>query len=299
MEIFYYVAEFQSFSKAARKLGVSKSFISKRITKLEKNLKVRLLIRSTRKLTLTEAGENFYLHCLNVVQEASKGYAIINESKGKPVGTLKISMPPAFAMNLIASMLSNFIKKYPDVILDIELENRLVDLIAENYDLVIRSAKLEDSNLIAQKILTFKPVVCATPQYLKLHGKPRTPKELERHNLAIYNYSKDAKYIRFTKNGIEDIIYIHGNFTSNHLDLIKKMVLSHTCMAVFPDFMVSQELKNRHLNLCLEQYQLPESQLYAIYPEREFMPLKLKVFLEMLKEFLNSIQQALARGIKK
>lgn len=286
MEIFYYVAEFKSFSKAADKLTVSKSFISKRIAKLEKELRVRLLTRSTRKLILTEAGENFYHHCQHVVEEATKGYSIMGELKGKPTGTLKISLPPALGMNLLAPMLSSFNKKYPDIILDVELENRIVDLISENYDLVLRFAKLEDSNLIVQKILSCKNFLCATPQYLKYHGKPETPDDLEQHNFAMYSHSKNAKQIKFIKNKIQDIVYIQGNFMSNHLDLIKEVVLKNLCMGVFPEFMVSRELNNGRLKICLAEHQIIETHFYAIYPEREFMPLKLKLFLDMLREYL-------------
>lgn len=285
MEIFYYVVALKSFSKTADKLSVSKSFISKAISKLENELKARLLIRTTRKLTLTEAGEKFYRHCEKIVEEGNKGYSFINESLEKPSGNLKISVPPALGMNLLAPMFSQFLKKYPEINLDVALESRVIDLIGENYDLALRVAKLEDSNLIAQKIFTIKSVICATPKYLKSHGIPRNHSDIRKHNFAIYSYSKNAKSIRLSKNQVPYVVPIAGNFLSNQLDLIKKMVLCHSCMAFLPEFMVQEEIKKSQIKICLPDYVISESPLYIIYSEKEFMPIKVKLFLEMLKEF--------------
>jgi len=286
MEIFYHVVEQQSFSKAAERLNVSKSFISKRITKLEKDLKIRLISRSTRKLTLTEAGKNFYHYCVNVVEEGNRGYSMINELQGKPSGVLKISIPPALALNLVGPMLPKFLAQYPEVILDIKLETRLVDLVKEGYDLALRSAKLESSNLIAQRIFTIKNVICATNTYLKSHGPLVTANDLIQHNCALYSESKSLGQTRLMKDHHEEMIHIKGNVMSNHLDLMKQFVLDDACIGIFPEFMVTHELKEKKLIQCLENYSLPTNDLFAIYPEREFMLPRLSCFLEMLKNYL-------------
>ena len=287
MEIFYYVVELKSFSKAAARLNVSKSFISKKITKLEHDLKAHLISRSTRKLTLSEAGESFYRYCANVVREGHEAYSMISELKGKPTGTLKISIPPALGLNLIAPMLPKFLSQYPEITLDIELENRLVDILEEGYDLALRSAVLESSNLIAQRIFSVTNIICATEKYLQTYGIPKISNDLERHNFATYSYSKNAGHVTLIKNSKEEIINVQSNFTSNHLDLIKQMVLNDLCIAMLPNFMVVNELKIGILMRCLTTYRLPESPLYAVYPERKFMLPKLKYFLEMLKNYLN------------
>lgn len=286
MEIFYHVVEQQSFSKAAQRLGVSKSFISKRMTKLEQDLRIRLISRSTRKLTLTEAGENFYRYCVNVVQEGEKGYSMMSELQGKPAGRLKISIPPALALNLISPVFSKFLTQYPEVILDIELESRLVDLVKEGYDLALRSAVLESSNLIAQKIYTIENVICATANYLQNHGILKTPSDLVNHNCAVYSDSKTIGQITLQKQQHIEKIHVKGNFMSNHLDLIKQQVLSDTCLGILPKFMVTNELKNKQLIQCLEDYTLPTNNLYAIYPEREFMLPRLSLFLKIVKNYL-------------
>lgn len=287
MEIFYYAVEYSSFSKAAERLGVSKSYISKKITKLERDLKVRLISRSTRKLSLSEAGEHFYRYCANVVREGNEAYAMISELKGKPSGILKISVPPALALNLISIILPRYLKHYPEVTLDVQLDNRLVDLIEEGYDLALRSAPaLPSSNLIAQKILSIRSVICATNNYLKTHGEPHQASDLEKHNFATYSPSKHAAHIKLIKNHHEETITVKGNFLSNQLELIKQMVLSDVCMALLPEFMVINEIKSGKLMPCLTAYQLTESPLFAVYPEAKFMLPKLKCFLDELKSFL-------------
>jgi len=291
MEIFYYVIEFKSFSKAAERLNVSKSYISKKITKLEQELKVHLISRSTRKLTLSEAGESFYRYCANIVREGHDAYSMISELQGKPSGLLKISMPPALGLNLISPMLPKFLAKYPDVTLNIELENRLVDILEEGYDLALRSAILESSNLIAQRVYSINNIVCATEKYLRTHDTLDVASDLEKHNCATYSYSKNARHLKLIRNNHEEIIPIQGNFMSNHLDLIKQMVLNDLCVGILPSFMVENELKLGVLQACLTAYQLPASQLYAVYPERKFMLPKLQFFLEMLKNHLQIAHQ--------
>jgi DNA-binding transcriptional LysR family regulator len=288
MEIFFYVAELKSFSKAAMRLNVSKSFISKKISKLERHLKVNLISRSTRKLTMTEAGENFYQYCANIVQEGNEAYSMISKTQSKPSGVLKISMPPALGLNFLSPMLARFISKNPEVILDIQLENRLIDVLKEGYDLVLRSASLESSNLIAQKIFSIKNVICATKTYFQAQGVPKTARDLEKHYFATYHSSKNVEKMRLTKNSNEEIVFLKGNFKSNSMDLIKKMVLDHVCMAALPEFMIDTEIKSGTIQSCLLDYKLPESPLYAIYPERKFMLPKLKNFLEMLKMYVLS-----------
>lgn len=187
MEIFFTVVMQSSFSKAADRLGVSKSFISKKISKLEADLQVRLLHRSTRRLVLTEAGKAFFKCCDKVVKEAQTAYSVVSELQGQPSGTLKISMPPAFGLHMMQDVLSEYIEKFPNVTLNVHLDNRLVDVIKDNYDLVFRSANLESSNLIAQRILKIESILCASPGYLAKHGQPTIPQDLLDHQMALYN----------------------------------------------------------------------------------------------------------------
>ncbi len=288
MEIFYQVVEQKNFTKAAEKLGVSKSFISKHIIKLENELRTKLLTRNTRQLTLTETGEFFYQHCNKVVNEAYKGYHLINQLQQEPSGVLKISVPMALGFHLLASILPSFLKKYPKIILNIDLENRIVDVVKEGYDLVLRSAVLESSNLIAQRILQSKNIICASPIYLKTYGLPSMPADLVKHNFAMYKNLKINQKIKLVKNRHIEEIRIDAHLLTNQLDLIKQMVLSGHYIAVLPKFMVYKEIKKKLLIHCLQDYQLEEDSIYLIYPDKELVPHKAKVFIQMLKKNLKS-----------
>jgi len=287
MEIFYHVVGEQSFSKAAEKLNVSKSYISKKVTRLESALKTRLLTRSTRELILTEEGQYFYQQCAKVVEHATKGYDLINEFHGEPAGILKLSIPPAFALHVMQPILSSFMKKYPNVILDVRLESQIVDVIASGYDLVLRSGKLEDSNLIAQRICEIENVICATPAYLTQYGSVEAPEDYTKHGFVFYHQTQKRSEITVTHGNKQKTINVQGKFFCNHLELAKQMVLADAGLGMFPKFMVQSELESEQLQQCLPEYELPSDNLYAIYPEREFMLPKLSQFLQLLKESLS------------
>ncbi|MCF6777440.1 LysR family transcriptional regulator [Thiotrichales bacterium 19X7-9] len=293
MRIFYYVVQQQSFSKAAKRLGVSKSHVSKMITKLEEDIQNRLISRSTRKLLLTDAGESFYQYCAKVVATGEQGYALMNELNAKASGVLKVSIPPALAFNALNHIFAQFLADYPDIILDIQLETQIVDLIKDGYDLALRSAVLESSNLIAQRVYRFKQVICATEKYFNHKGMPKTPQDLVKHNFAIYGDAKLSTSITLKKQKkqqVEEIVIVKGNFISNQLDLIKKFMLEDACMCILPEFMLINELKDQVVVKCLEDYTSPSNNLYAIYPEREFMLPKVSLFLQRLKQHFDQLQ---------
>lgn len=293
MILFYHVVKYKSFSQAAEQLGVSKSHISKHVTQLEKELKSQLLHRSTRQLSLTEAGEIFYQHCEKVVALAEQGYNALATYHKQPAGTLKISIPPALGLHLLSEPIIKFNQKYPEVKLNIALENEIVDLIQKGYDLALRSALLTDSNLIAQKLTILSNVLVASPRYLKQHGLVKNHEQLQNHVFAIYSGSKAARQMIFTRNKQTFEIVINSVIESNSLDLIQQMVSGDRCMAVLPKFMVIDLIAKKKLIHCLPHYQLPESPLYAIYPEKMFMPLKVKCFLDEIK---NDLRDATKHG---
>ena len=282
MEIFYQVVQAQSFSKAAEHLGVSKSFVSKRMSKLEESLNVRLMNRSTRSLSLTQAGEVFYRQCVKVVTEAELAFDLLQELQGTPSGVLRVSIPPAFAVYALTPMLAHFAKRYPEIKLEVELESELVDVIAGSYDVVLRSAKLEDSSLIVQTIRTFDMVICASPKYIASHPVLQKPQDLSEHYCALYNKTNT---LHFAGKDARHQVYLQGNFSSNHTGLIKNMALEDVCIAVLSEFMVQEELANGSLVQCLPSYQLPKASIYALYPEKKLMLPKVTAFLDELKKW--------------
>jgi DNA-binding transcriptional LysR family regulator len=205
------------------------------------------------------------------------------------VGFLKISIPPSLGLYLLSPLIAKFLKRYPEINLNVELETQIVDIIKEGYDLALRSAKLISSNLISQRIFTIKSVICGTKEYLKTSDVPKIPQDLINYNFATYSHLPQANQIKLIKNNETEVIYIQGNFTSNNLCLVKEMVLNHSCLAILPEFMVNNELQNKKLIQCLPSYQLPVHNLYAIYPEKEFLLPKVKGFIVMLKAFLEHL----------
>jgi len=284
MEIFYSVVELGSFSKAADQLGVSKSFISKKINVLESHLRCKLLIRSTRKLSLTDEGENFYQHCAKVIEAAKKGYALIDEMRGTPAGRLKISAPPTFARYILPKIVKEYLTLYKDVSIDLDCSSHFIDLIKKGFDLALRSGKMESSNLISQKIAAVEMILCASQGYLKKHDTPKIPTDLEKHPFALYALSKNAREIKLTKEHQQTTIIVHGPITVNQIEVSKQFVLEGICLATLPKFMIEEELKTGLITKCLPDYSLPKSELYAIYPERKFLPPKVKSFITLLKE---------------
>ena len=282
MEIFYYVVKLTSFSKAARQLNVSNSHISKKVDKLETELEAKLLTRTTRRLTLTEVGKTFYEHCARLVEDATEGYAAVSELRDEPFGLLKITAPPAFTLSVLPPIIVAYMKRYPRVKVRLELETRASDIISEGFDLAIRAIPLKDSNLIGQKLFEVESILVATPKYLKQYGKPRTPAELESHHMALYGEYRAQNVIEIDHQAVPVDIY----FESNNLHMIRQMTLDSLCMSLQPLYMVAPELKHKQLVQVLEKNQFSKITLYAVYPEREFMPLKLRLFLEMLKQHL-------------
>lgn len=286
MMIFYYVVQLQSFSQAAEKLGVSKSFISKHITQLENDLKTRLLTRSTRQLSLTQAGEIFYQHCQNLFKISEESYEAIVNLRNQPSGILKISAPPAFANHLLATPLIEFSRMYPDIKLNMTLESHLVNVVQQGYDLIFRSsATLPDSNMIAQKIASFQYILCASPNYLKKHGAIKQPEQLSNHIFANYSSGGFIKQLKFICDKKLTTIRINSHFQSNNLDFITQLTVNDCCLAVIPEFMVQGEIHKHQLIHCLPHYQLAEIPIYLMHPQRELTPLKVKVFIKFIKNY--------------
>lgn len=296
MILFYHVVRLKSFSQAAVKLKVSKAFVSKHISQLEKELKTRLLLRNTRQLRLTEAGEIFYLQCEKLFELAQKSYENMANLRNQPTGTLKISVPPALALHLLVKPLVDYQTSYPEVNLNVVLESQLVDLIQQGYDLAIRSATLPDSNLVARKLISLNSWLCATPAYLKKYGAIEHPDQLAHHRVAVYSTQAATQIFEFIRGQRAFRITVDGHFQSNQLDLIAQMVMMGNCVAVLPAFMVESAITKGQLTVCLPNYRLPAKPLYAIYPQREYLPLKVRTFLDILGAYFKQ-QKSLGSAI--
>lgn len=290
--VFTAVVELESFSEAARKLGITKSAVSKRISALEAHLGAQLIQRTTRKLSLTEAGEQYYNYIHRAKSLIQEGEDAINSLQGNPKGHLKVSIPMVFGQLHISPLLSEFLGHYPSISLSLSMDDQLVDLIDNGLDVVIRIGALSDSNLVARKLSPCHSVLCASPGYLKTHGKPKTLKDLKKHNCLFYSYFRAGVEWTFEgPNGLERI-KPEGNIQVNNSEVLKQLLLDDVGICQMPLFSVESELASGALVTILDQYHLPEHGIYAVYPQRAFIPAKLRAFLEFLEQKLSRINQS-------
>ncbi|MEJ6521180.1 LysR substrate-binding domain-containing protein [Shewanella bicestrii] len=286
LPIFVTVVECGSFSAAGQKLGLSKSAISKRITQLEQHLGIQLLQRTTRSLSLTDAGARYFEYIRPAVLLTQEGLDAISELQQTPKGNLRISVPMVFGRLYIAPLIAEFLKRYPDIQLQMQMDDKTTDLIAGGFDLAIRIGELPDSSLIARKIAPCLSVICASPAYLAQHGLPMVPRELAQHNCLFYSYFQDGVEWSFHSPDGMQRIQPKGNYQVNNSDAIHLACLDGFGIANLPRFIVESDLQAGRLQALLTDYPLPEHGIYAVYPQRKYLPTKVTVLIEFLRDKL-------------
>lgn len=286
--IFVQVIDSGSFTAAAEKLGISKSVISKYVTRLEDRLGVRLLNRTTRRLSLTEAGNVLYKGSLRGLEEIEAAEIEVTRLQKTPRGKLRINTPMSFGILHIAPALPDFVARYPDLSVDISLEDRQVDLVEEGFDLSIRIAELPDSSLIASRLGPCRHVVCASPEYLATHGTPRTPDDLRGHNALTYRYQMSPSEWRFiTPEGRYTSVPVTGSIEMNNSLAIREALLRGAGITLTPTFIVGGDIKAGRLSTVLPNYRAQELSIYAVYPERRHLSPKVRAFVDFMKERLS------------
>lgn len=287
--VFVAVAELQGFSAAAKELGISKSAVSKRITLLEEQLGVRLIHRTTRKLSLTEAGERYYEFARQAAGAARNAEDAVAELQGTPTGLLKILAPMSFGLLHIAPLIPEFLARYPQVRVDLVLDDRPLNLIEEGFDLAIRTGALPDSTLIARRIATLYSAVCCSPQYRKTHKKNlSSPMDLAQHNCVLYSYSDNADLWSFLKpDDANDChhVKVGGNFRVNNSEALKEAVMGGLGVGRLPTFVAGKHIQNGELVQLFSEYQMPSRDMFVVYPERNYLPKKVKVFADFAREY--------------
>ncbi|MCW8832153.1 MAG: LysR family transcriptional regulator [Colwellia sp.] len=284
--IFTQVVNCGSFSAAAELTGHSNSYISKEINKLEARLSVRLLNRTTRSLSLTPEGKIYYEQCQLLVSDAEDALSLLNQSAVKPKGKFKISCPIAFAQGYLQSILFEYMKLYPDVQLELELNDRRVDLVQDGFDLVIRATnQLEESSLICRKIYSCKAYTVASSDYLERFGRPSEPAELARHQCLCYSNLKNPYRWHFQSQTQEDIfVDVNCKVLCNSAQMELAMVLSGQGICRLPEFAMEKALKDNSLEVLFTDYPAPDINVYAIYPSRKHLSPKVRCLVDLLTE---------------
>jgi DNA-binding transcriptional LysR family regulator len=281
--VFVRVVERGSFTLAADDLRLSRAVVSKYLSRLEERLGARLLNRTTRRLSLTEAGAALFEASRGAIERIEEAQAAVARFQAAPRGRLRVSAPMSFGILHLGPAIADFSREYPGVTLDIRLDDRFVNLVEDGIDVAVRIGLLTDSSLIARKLGITRVVACASPAYLAEHGEPQSPQDLATHDCLIYSYLANANVWRFlSREGREIPVAVTGTLRINNGIVLAEAALAGRGVLVTPSFYVAPMLRERRLQRVLAEYRLPELGIYAVYPQNAHVPPKVRVFIDYL-----------------
>jgi DNA-binding transcriptional LysR family regulator len=283
IEAFVSVATRGSLSAAARLEGVTPAIIGRRIDALEARLGVRLLLRTTRKLTLTFEGQAFLEDCQKLLDDLANAEAAVSLGGVQASGYLKVSAPAGFGRQHVAPLVGDFMRSNPEVRVNLDLSDRLVDLINENIDCAIRIGELTDSSLVSVRLGEMRRMVVASPAYLVEHGVPRTPDDLSRHPCLSLGQQRGWVF-RDPASGAVDTIKVGGPFECNDGAVLHEWALAGRGLAWRSLWEVGRDLKEGRLTSVLDAWQAPPMGIYAVFPQRRHLPLRVRLFIDLLKD---------------
>ncbi|MBL4906760.1 MAG: LysR family transcriptional regulator [Sneathiella sp.] len=284
MRLFAKVAELKGISPAARALDIPKSRVSRRITALESSMGVRLLERTTRAVQLTEMGDIFFQHCKRIVEESETALESVHQLMEIPRGLLRVSVSFAVGQYLIAPHLGDFLKLYPEIQVQMDLNNRRVDLITEAYDLVVRVGDLEDSSLMSRKIGHARAHLCASPDYIKAHGQPSSPNQLSAHKkLVMSNSNNTTQWLLENTAGILKSVDVEPIGSMNDFTALRTLIENDAGIAIMPEYVSRDAIANKRLVRVLPDWRSTLVSYYILYPSRKGLTKKSEAFIEFFK----------------
>lgn len=279
---FVKVAELGSFIAAADALKISRPMVSKHVLRLEDELGVSLLNRTTRRVALTEAGRNFLIRSEQLLQDLDVAFNEASHQRANPVGELRISAPVSFAHHHLCRALAEFHANYPMINTTLSLNDRYVDIVDEGFDLAIRIGELADSSMIARRLAPCRLKLMASPSYLSKAGKLEHPKDLKNHNCLIYSNFSQSKAWQFYQGDKNVSVSVSGNFISNSGEACVAAATQGLGIVLEPEFFASQSLARGYLVEVLEDWQPKQLNIYAVYPANRLLPQKVRVFVDFL-----------------
>lgn len=282
MLAFIKVVDSKSFTAAADRLNLSKSVVSRRIAELENRLGARLLNRTTRRLSLTEVGQAYYERCIRILADLEEAEQAVADLHAAPRGRLRINAPASFALVHMAPAVADFLTRYPDIEIDIDLNDRYVDLVDEGYDLAVRIGRLRDSSLIAKRLAPNRRAICASPAYLEKHGIPARPQDLADHNCLIYTNVPLAEQWQFRVDGQIQSVRVSGSLRSNNGDMLLAGAIAGAGVVVLPTFICGEALHSGALREVLAEFDGTDSSVFAVYPQNRHLSPKVRVFVDFL-----------------
>jgi len=282
MAVFVGVINAGSFTAAANALGHSTSYVSKEITRLEKRLGSRLLNRTTRTISLTDAGRAYFERCSQIVIDAENAERSINQLQEKPSGLLRINAPGSFGSKYLLNILPQFMHRYPEVKLEVEFNDRLINVVEEGFDVVIRVGEIKDSNLVARKFTSSRAVVVASPDYIQRKGCPKQVEDLTQHDCIAYSLLPTPTQWSFYKNGVRSSVTVEPRAMCNSAEIEIAMVVQGIGVTRLPLFTCEKEVERGELKIILDDYDQIKYDVFAVYPHRQYLTAKVRAFVDFL-----------------
>jgi DNA-binding transcriptional LysR family regulator len=282
MKVFAAVVDAGSFAAASDRLDMSRAMASKYVAHLEEHLGTRLLQRTTRKQTLTESGAAYYDSCVQILADISDAEEGAVRHTDAPRGTLRFTLPVSFGILHMGPVVSDYMKQYPEVKVDLLLTDRRVDLIEEGLDLAVRIGSMPESGLIAKKLASDSVVICGAPDYFKRHGVPTAPADLARHNCLTYSYAAIGDDWKLTGPGGTHTVRVSGSLRATNGDMVKLAALGGVGLMRQPLFLAGDDIRAGRLVEVLSEYKSGELGIYAVYPSRKHLSAKVRTFVDFL-----------------
>lgn len=285
--VFTKVAETKSFTGAAEQLGLPKSTVSRKLAQLEERLGVRLVQRTTRKLALTEIGEAYYERAARIVADLHAAEQVVTDMQATPRGRLRVTAPIDLSTRYLGAIVADFIAGHPDITVELDATDRIVDLIEDGYDVAVRFGQLPESTLIARKLTAFDGYLCASPTYLAKRGTPTTVEELDDHDKVLFLPNSRTSGWTLTNGEQTYELGRPARFSSNNLGAVRDVVLAGGGIALMTEFMVACDVREGRLVRVLPEWGGRAVDVQAVYPARQNLPPRLTLFLDHLAKALN------------
>lgn len=284
MNAFVKVVTLGSYAEAGRALGITRSAVSKAVMELEQLLGARLLDRTTRRVSATEAGLAYYERCINIIASIEETEMQVSRLHDEPRGVLKINAPMSFGSLYLGAAVAEFMTRYPELKIELTLNDRFIDPIQEGVDITIRIAQLADSSLIARKLAPARRVFAAAPDYLKKHGKPKAPEDLERHRCLNYGHTTTLQRWQINRNGEALSVPIQSVMCSNNGDVLRTVALAGQGIVLLPTFLIGHDIAAGRLCVVLDEFHPVPLGVYALFAPNRYLAAKTRLLIDFLVE---------------
>lgn len=283
LSFFVMLARHASLSATARELDITPPAVTKRLALLEQRLGVRLVNRTTRRVSLTGEGETYLAHATRILAEIGEMEELVSSSRATPRGLLRVNAPLGFGRTTIAPLMSAYAKLYPEIEIELQLTDRPIDLVEQRVDLAVRFGELPDTRLSARRIMSNRRFLCASPAYLRRHGEPQTLAELAQHRCIIHRQNDDAYGIwRFTRNRKSEVVKVHGKLSSNDGDIALGWALDGQGLLIRSEWDLAKYFDSGRLQQVLPAYTLPPADLFVYYPSQRNLSARVRTFIDFL-----------------